>query len=295
VNANREFGAFADRKNSAACAATLAPLRTVINRSSHFELIPVGGAWCHERFDGPFWTSATADRPSISIVFVQSYDGNTGTDDPSSLGAGETDTHLIYEGLSRIAVDGVAVGASTLHADSFFSVWRREFVDDRLARGLPAHPAQIVLTRSGRVDVTGTRLFNVPGVPVFVLTSREGRERLVRALQERPWVHAVVADGSDALVRQVNELFSRGQQRISCVGGRRTASAFIDAGLADDLYLTTSPRDGGVPYTPWYVGNRAPSLERVLAKSWEEPAGVVRVEHFVFRRGEMPGREAPNR
>ena len=295
MNPNREFGAFADRKSSAACAATLASLRTVINRSSHFELISLGGAWSHERFDGPFWTSAPAARPSISIVFVQSYDGNTETDDPSSIGAGETDTHLIYEGLSRIAVDGVAVGASTLHADAFFGVWRRELVDDRLARGLPAHPAQIVLTRSGQVDVAGTRLFNVPGVPVFVLTSREGRQRLVRALDERPWVHAIVADGPDALGRQVVELFSRGQKSISCVGGRRTASAFVDAGLADDLYLTTSPRDGGVPHTPWYVGNCPPSLERVLAKSWEEPAGVVRFEHFVFRRGERPSREAPNR
>jgi riboflavin biosynthesis pyrimidine reductase len=295
VTANREFGAFADRKSSAARAATFASVRTVISRSSHFELIPLGGAWSHERLDGPFWTSAPAGRPSISIVFVQSYDSNTETDDPSSIGAGETDTHLIYEGLSRIAVDGVAVGASTLHADAFFGVWRRELVDDRLARGLPAHPAQIVLTRSGQVDVAGTRLFNVPGVPVFVLTSREGRERLVRALDERPWVQAIVADGPDALGRQVDELCSRGQKRISCVGGRRTASAFVDAGLADDLYLTTSPRDGGVPHTPWYVGNRPLSLERVLAKSWETPAGVVRFEHFVFRRGERPSREAPNR
>jgi riboflavin biosynthesis pyrimidine reductase len=295
VNASREFNAFADRKGRAAGAATIAQVRTVINRASRFDLIPVGGAWCHERFDGPFWTSVPADRPSVSIVFVQSYDGSTGSDDPSSLGAGETDTHLIYEGLSRIAVDGVAVGASTLHADAFFSVWRRELVDARIARGLPAHPAQIVLTRSGRVDVAGTRLFNVPGVPVFVLTSHEGRERLVRALLARPWVHPIVADGPDALGRQVDELFSRGQQRISCVGGRRTASAFVDAGLADDLYLTTSPRDGGVPSTPWYVGSHPPSLERVLAKSWEEPAGVARFEHFVFRRDEMASREAANR
>jgi riboflavin biosynthesis pyrimidine reductase len=283
VNRNREFGAFADRKRSAAHAATLAQLRTLIDRSPGFALKPVGAAWCDERFDGPFWTSTAANRPSISIVFVQSYDGNTGSDDPSSLGAGETDTHLIYEGLSRIAVDGVAVGASTLYPDSFFSVWRPELVDARVASGLPAHPAQIVLTRSGRVDVDGTRLFNVPDVPVFVLTSREGRGRLMQALHERPWVYAIVADGPDALVQQVNELFRRGQQRISCVGGRGTASAFVDAGLVDDLYLTTSPQDGGVPRTPWYIGNRPPSLERVLAKSWKAPAGVVRFEHFVFR------------
>src|SRR5205823_5470690 len=152
VSGNREFAAFCGRKTAIASAALFPPFKTVINRAPHFSLSAIGDAWCHERFDGPFWTSAVVDCPAVSIVFVQSRDGNTVTDDPSSLGAGETDAHLIYEGLSRIAVDGVVVGASTLHAESFFSVWRRELVDARIARGLPVHPAQVGLTREGRVD-----------------------------------------------------------------------------------------------------------------------------------------------
>jgi riboflavin biosynthesis pyrimidine reductase len=163
-------------------------------------------------------------------------------------------------------------------------VWRRELVDARIARGLPIHPAQIVLTRTGRVDIDHTRLFNVRDVPVYILTSHAGRERLARPLHARPWVQPIVADGPDALERQMNELFNHGQHRISCIGGRLTASSFVDAGLAHDLYLTTSPRDGGAPHTPWYIGNRPPSLERVLAKAWEEPDGVVRFEHFLLRR-----------
>ncbi|PYR95570.1 MAG: hypothetical protein DMF84_00545 [Acidobacteria bacterium] len=284
MSGNREFAAFCGRKTAIASAALFPPFKTVINRAPHFSLSAIGDAWCHERFDGPFWTSAVVDCPAVSIVFVQSRDGNTVTDDPSSLGAGETDAHLIYEGLSRIAVDGVVVGASTLHAESFFSVWRRELVDARIARGLPVHPAQIVLTREGRVDVDHTRLFHVRDVPVYVLTSRAGRERLARPLHARPWVQAIVADGQDALEQQMHELFTRGQHRISCIGGRLTASSFVDAGLAHDLYLTTSPRDGGSPRTPWYVGNRPPSLERVLAKTWEDIEGVVRFEHFVLQR-----------
>jgi riboflavin biosynthesis pyrimidine reductase len=281
VTALRAFAVFCARKTALAGAARLARICTVINRASRFDLEPVCDAWCRERFDGPFWASAASDRPAVSIVFAQSYDRNTGTGDPASLGAGATDTHLIYEGLSRVAADGVAVGAATLHPQSFFSVWRRELVDARIARGLPVHPAQIVLTRRGQVDVDGTLLFNVPGAPVFVLTSSAGRERLARALHARPWVQAIVADGPDALARQANELFDRGQHRISCVGGRATASAFMDAGLLQDLYLTTSPLDGGEPHTPWYVGDHPPSLGRVLAKTWEEPEGIVRFEHFV--------------
>jgi riboflavin biosynthesis pyrimidine reductase len=284
VNTNREFEAFCRDRTSAVDAVTFAPVRTIINRVAHFDLIPAGDAWCQESFDGPFWVTAARDRPAVGIVFVQSYDGNTGTDDPASLGAGPTDTDLVYEGLSRIAADGVAAGAATLHAGSFFSVWRREVVKARLARGLPRHPAQIVLTRSGNVDVDRTRLFNVRDVPAYILTSRAGRERLARALHARPWVRALVADGADALLEQMKALFAHGLRTISCVGGRRTATALTDAGFIDDLYLTTTPLDGGEPHTPWYVGDRPPSLQRVLTKTWEEPDGVVRFEHFRVSR-----------
>jgi riboflavin biosynthesis pyrimidine reductase len=43
-----------------------------------------------------------------------------------------------------------------------------------------------------------------------------------------------------------------GIERISCVGGRTIARQVIDAGLVQDLYLTTSPKDGGEPNTPLY-------------------------------------------
>jgi dihydrofolate reductase len=36
------------------------------------------------------------------------------------------------------------------------------------------------------------------------------------------------------------------------VGGRTIATALIDAGLVQDVYLTTSPREGGEPNTPMY-------------------------------------------
>ncbi len=69
-------------------------------------------------FDGLFYVSPPAGRdvPSANLVFVQSRDGNTVTRDPSVLGGGEADTHLIYEGLSRVAADAVLAGARTIPA-----------------------------------------------------------------------------------------------------------------------------------------------------------------------------------
>ena len=69
-------------------------------------------------------------------MFVQSLDGNTVADDPSDLGGGDTDKHLIYEGLSRVAADAVMAGAATVAGGKIvFSVWHPELVRLRSALG----------------------------------------------------------------------------------------------------------------------------------------------------------------
>ena len=46
-----------------------------------------------------------------------------------------------------------------------------------------------------------------------------------------------------------------GIQRISAIGGRFTATQLVDAGLIQDIYLTTTSLEGGEPGTPWYCGS----------------------------------------
>ena len=64
-------------------------------------------------FDGPFYVSPRAARrsargqPRVRAVARRQYRGAT---NPSTLGGGEADKHLIYEGLSRVAADAVLVG-----------------------------------------------------------------------------------------------------------------------------------------------------------------------------------------
>ncbi len=70
-----------------------------------------------------------------------------------------------------------------------------------------------------------------------------------------------------------------GIERISAVGGRTVATALVDAGLVSDLYLTTSPHDGGTPNTPWYSGDKPPKLELVVRKM--DSAGVL-FEHWLL-------------
>src|ERR1044071_9266941 len=142
------FDRFAARKTAAALAARLTPLATEVEQPDA-DLEAVGNAWTRALFGGPWYMSPppSADLPSTSLVFVQSRDANTGADDPSALGGGATDKHLIYEGLSRVAVDAVLAGAETVRgSDVIFSVWHPELVALRAALGLPRHPVQIVAT-----------------------------------------------------------------------------------------------------------------------------------------------------
>jgi riboflavin biosynthesis pyrimidine reductase len=146
-------------------------------------------------FDGWFYrTTPDVEQrmPAVSLVFVQSADGNTGADDPSALGGGETDKHLVYEGLARVEADGVLAGASTATGDDVvFSVWHPQMVRLRAERGLPRHPAQIVLTERGDLPVHKALLYNEPSLRVIVIASTPGAVVLERRLPGRPWVEVI--------------------------------------------------------------------------------------------------------
>jgi hypothetical protein len=175
------FEQFAARKTRLAATASLPPYRTELE-APDANALALGNAWTKRLFDGLFYLSpaATALRPACSLVFVQSSDGNTCVDDPGVLGGGNTDTHLVYEGLSRVAADAVLAGARTVRgSDVMFSVWHPQLVDLRMSLELPRHPAQIVATLRG-LDLADTMLFNLPAVRVLLLTIASAAEQMSR-------------------------------------------------------------------------------------------------------------------
>jgi riboflavin biosynthesis pyrimidine reductase len=262
------FVAFAERKAREADAASISALETAQAGPGWTDGTEIGNDWSRRFYDGGFTLPPVPDgRPSVSLIFVRSRDGNTGGREPSRLGGGDIDKHLIYEGLSRVGADAVMSGATTVSGqDTFFSVWRQELVDLRASLGLPRHPAQIVASQDGHLDVEGTLLFNVPEVPVIVLAGPGCRERCAEAFAARRWVAMIPIDDADwhgalARVRQ-----DHGIKRISAIGGRQTATSLIDAGVIQDVCLTTTGVTGGEPDTPFYTGLRPPTLELVVRK-----------------------------
>jgi riboflavin biosynthesis pyrimidine reductase len=247
------FVEFCARKTREARAAELPPYVTDLAQPGS-GLEPIGNDWSRRLFDGDFHVSPPPDdkRPACSVVFVQSKDGNTGARNPSALGGGDTDKHLIYEGLSRVAADAVLSGAETIRGGRIvFSVWHPELVALRAALGKPRHPVQIVATLQG-LDIENQLLFNAPELRVILLTVRSCRTLMGGSMAARPWITPVVMESPDRLPAAFERFRAYGIGRISCVGGRQLATQLIDAGLIQDVYLTTAPKAGGEPGTPMY-------------------------------------------
>lgn len=279
-----QFETFVARKTRLAATVPLPPYLTEID-DPEADAVAVGNAWSKGLFDGPFYLSpaASPQLPACSLVFVQSSDGNTSAQDPGLLGGGTTDTHLIYEGLSRVAADAVLAGAETVRgSEGIFSVWHPELVHLRMSLGLPRHPLQIVATIRG-LELDDTLLFNLPDIRVVLLTVASAFERMHQAIRVRPWITLVRMDAPEDLPRAFEQLRSMGVARVSCIGGRTLAGHLLDARLIDDVYLTTGITAGGEPGTPL---SSAPWRGRTVVR--KRGTGVehgVLFEHLLPSRG----------
>jgi riboflavin biosynthesis pyrimidine reductase len=276
------FEEFARRKQTTADGATLCRWETIEDCHTPDQRI-VGNDWSRALIDGDFFISPapSADLPSTSLVFVRSREGNTVAKDPSQLGGGDTDAHVLYEGVSRVAADAVMAGAETIRGGRMmFSIWRRELVALRASLGRPRHPAQIVATLRG-ISLDEGLLFNTPELHVILLTVPGALAVMKSAVAIRPWISVVVMDDAGDLGRAFRQLRDRGMETISCVGGRTLAQALLGARLVQDLYLTTSPRSGGEPDTP--IAPHAIEGATVVRKRGTAADAGVAFEHIRVR------------
>jgi len=257
------------------------PLATIEDYSERFPVIGIGNAWSRLYYDGPFHIfAAPPDRPAISLVFVQTRDGNTGASNPEDLGGGPTDKHLLYEGLSRVAADGVLAGASSVGHSVFFTVHHPEMVALRQELGFPRHPAQMVMSNDGHFDIDA-RIFTTPDVPVYLIAGERCMAKVADAFAKRPWITTIpLGDDLPATFARLRR--DHGIRRISAVGGRVTATSLVDAGVVQDIYLTTTAIDGGEPNTPWYAGERRPALDVIVRKREVADDSPILFEHLAI-------------
>ena len=110
---------------------------------------------------------------------------------------------------------------------------------------------QVAATLHG-MDLEHGLMFNVPELRVTVITVARGAEVMRDGLAARPWITPIVMKGPQDLAGAFRQLRRDGVHYVSCIGGRTLAGQLIDAGLIQDLYLTTSAQSGGEPNTPFH-------------------------------------------
>lgn len=246
-------------------------------------MVALGNGWSRGLFDGDFYRCsqpAQRDVPIVSLVFVQSRNGNTVADNPGLLGGGDTDKHLIYEGLSRVDADAVLSGATTARARNLvFSVWHPELVALRRERGQPRHPVQVIVSAKGNLPLDDGLMFTEPSLHTVLISPSSTAPALRERLKGRPWIRVIDAGEPLSMTRAMRELHAAGIRVVSAVGGPRTATTLLNEKLVTDVYLTTSAIDAGEPDTPFYQGPPL-RLRRVLEKAGREEEAGVRFEHL---------------
>jgi 5-amino-6-(5-phosphoribosylamino)uracil reductase len=206
-----------------------------------------------------------SDRPYTILSCGMSLDGYIEDPDVHRLALSNALDFDRVDGV-RAASDAILVGAATVRNDDprllIRSPDRREH---RLARGLPAFPMKVTVTRRGDLD------------PAAAFFARDGAEKLVYCdpaaltrLRARVGRLAAVAPLAGGISGVSCDLFRRGVRRLLVEGGESLHTQFLAAGLADELQLVVAPifvgderarRFVGEGRFPWHRGSRAELAE----------------------------------
>jgi 5-amino-6-(5-phosphoribosylamino)uracil reductase len=251
-------------------------------------------------WDGPLALPPSPDPalPYVLLMFVASLDGKVTLENPADVGGGETDWWMYGQGV-RYAMDAVMGGRETMCSEPrrVFSLYDPELVRSRVAElGKPRHPLQVVVTGSGEIDPDRDYLLAVPEVPAVVLTSEPGKARLGPACAGRPGKHVLaVGPSPQALdLRRALQLLRAdfGVERLQLIGGTAVATAFLEAGLVHELFLTQAPRLlGDRRLQTFFEGTGFPPATAPRAELMSVKVGTPPRADVLFQRWLLRSRE----
>jgi riboflavin-specific deaminase-like protein len=187
-----------------------------------------------------------------------SLDGRISTRRRETITLGtRNDRHLMD--VLRARSDAVLVGAGTVRHDGFPVLVRDPEVQRRRSRKRPAHPVNVVLSRS--LDMPANRgIFQHPDTEKLIFTTRDAPETRLRRF--RRLAEVVVLPRRTLPVREVlARLGKRGMRKVLLEGGGEVHFAFARAGCVDEIYVTV---------TPHLIGGPAPTLLDGSGFLWEQ-------------------------
>ena len=202
------------------------------------------------------------ERPYTLLSCCVSIDGYIGSAASRLLLSNEADFDRVDA--VRASCDAILVGAETVRVDNPRLLVRSQARRaERAARGLPASPMKVTVTR--RADLDARADFFRAGEAEKLVYCASPR---VEAARSRLGPVATVVDGGDnvEMRRLTTDLSGRGVERLMVEGGATVHTQFLTEDLVDELQLTVAPvfvgdsdaprfvRDGVFPWNP---GRRA--------------------------------------
>jgi riboflavin biosynthesis pyrimidine reductase len=231
------------------------PLHSLLDRSRGRNL-PLPPAL--EHWYGALRFPRPKERPYVVANFVSTLDGVVAFPGPrgggSEISGGNPDDRILM-GLLRAAADAVVVGAGTLRSvprhvwtpGGIFPPLQSEYGALRRGLGKPSLPINVVVTASGKLDLT-LPVFRTQGLHAFVVSTRSGSKSLRRhdpagqvSVQDSRGVTKVSAA---AICQAVQERLPRADL-ILVEGGPHLLGEFLSEGLLDELFLTLAPQLAG--------------------------------------------------
>ncbi len=188
------------------------------------------------------------DKPFVYANLAMTLDGKIAGRDRADFSLGSKADRLEMDRL-RVGADAVIWGGETLRTARHPARVREEsLVRERVERGLPPHPANAVITKSGDFP-KNLPWFETDEIERFIFTAPEG----ARSLEEAHTGNAriVVLDEAESLAGQVlGHLGECGMKRVLLEGGGSLVWEF--ARHIDVFHVTL---------TPWLAGGAsAPTL-----------------------------------
>ena len=192
-----------------------------------------------------------ADRPYTLLSCCMSLDGYLDNGSEARLALSNAADFDRVDAV-RAGCDAILVGANTIRRDDprllVKSAARRA---ERVARGVPASPVRVTLTRSGRL-APDAQFFTAGEGERLVYCPGSAAAGLRRGLGERA---SVVDTGPEVdLDRVCEDLSARGIDRLMVEGGGTVNTQFLTADLADQLDLVVAPLFVGDPMAQRFVG-----------------------------------------
>lgn len=180
----------------------------------------------------------------LRLNLVATVDGRSaGGDGTSDSLTNRVDRAVL--GVIRRAADAVLVGASSVRIEGYRMPAQATLAVATMSGDLSGHGFDPRRDRPPAVNEGAGR--SSPTRPLLVLAPDSARAAVERSLGAAPYELEILdaREGRIAPDAMLTALRRRGHESIVCEGGPTLAGQFIEAGLVDELCLTTSPAVGG--------------------------------------------------